>query len=82
MNNDYEVCLTKEYGYGVFGKIIVDTQPNDAYDFESDLGKIVYFRHSKEVLGTHAVSEEEMQEISEGIKEGTLIGMSFLHFCL
>jgi hypothetical protein len=74
MDND-TVCLTKDYGYGVFGKIIVDTQLDDTYAFENYLGKIVYFRRSKEVLGTYAVSEEEMQEIAEGIKEGTLIGM-------
>jgi len=60
----------KDYTY----EIRVDDDPPSPADWDN-LGEIVYLLRARNVLGTKAVSDAEMQEIHEGILSGRYIGV-------
>ena len=69
MNDDFEViditCVKRV-------RIVSDTEPEEP---DYDHVQIAYAKRSRYCLGTEGVSEERLDEISEGIKGGTLIGL-------
>jgi hypothetical protein len=72
MSTDY---ITKEYGNGIVGRIVVDPDPVPYHAYGATLGQIVYLKKSRDCLGTHPVTEDEMDSIAEEIRNGTLIGL-------
>lgn len=63
----------KIYSNGMRGAIEYDPDPQP-YDGDT-LGQIAYLESSRYTLGTEAVSHERMNEIAEGIRDGTYIGL-------
>lgn len=47
----------------------------DAVHDHDTLGTIAYLRKSRSVLGTQACTEDEMDDISRGVREGSIIGI-------
>lgn len=67
------VVREKTYPNGMRGVIEYDPDPQP-YDGDT-IGRIAYLEHHHYVLGTEAVSHERMDEIRDGIQDGTYIGL-------
>lgn len=56
------------------GRLFQDPDPPSPAEW-SNLGHIAYMKHSRYTLGDERVSEDRMDEIRDGIADGTLIGL-------
>lgn len=70
---DEIIVDSKTYARGLVGKIVYDNSPQP-YDGDT-VCQIAYLKRSSYTLGTEAVSKERMDEIAEGIKDGSLVGL-------
>lgn len=67
-----DAYTTQQYTYGITGRVLYDPSPEP---FDGDtVGEIAYLSKSSYTLGTERVTNERMDEIRDGIRNGTLVG--------
>lgn len=66
---------TQTFEHGITARIEYDTDVQPPHEDMDMVGRIAYLARSREVLGSEEVSLDRMDEIAEGIRDGSLVGL-------